>query len=72
MRLILDIYAEVAEGLMAMPVIKGMKSKAEKFAGALQSFSMEAMMQNGLALQAGTSHDLGMSSGPMTMTERPE
>jgi prolyl-tRNA synthetase len=62
-RLILDIYAEVAEDLMAMPVIKGLKSKAEKFAGALQSFSIEAMMQNGLALQAGTSHDLGQNFG---------
>ncbi len=60
---ILDIYAEVAEGLMAVPVIKGVKTKAEKFAGALQSFSMEAMMQNGLALQAGTSHDLGQNFG---------
>jgi prolyl-tRNA synthetase len=60
---ILDIYAEVAEDLMAMPVIKGIKTKAEKFAGALQSFSMEAMMQNGLALQAGTSHDLGQNFG---------
>jgi prolyl-tRNA synthetase len=60
---ILDIYAEVAEDLMAMPVIKGVKTKAEKFAGALQSFSIEAMMQNGLALQAGTSHDLGQNCG---------
>jgi prolyl-tRNA synthetase len=60
---ILDIYAEVAEDVMAMPVIKGIKSKAEKFAGALKSYSIEAMMQNGLALQAGTSHDLGQNFG---------
>jgi prolyl-tRNA synthetase len=60
---ILDIYAEVAEDLMAMPVIKGMKTSTEKFAGALRSFSIEAMMQNGLALQAGTSHDLGQNFG---------
>jgi prolyl-tRNA synthetase len=60
---ILDIYADVAENLMAMPVIKGVKTTAEKFAGALKSFSMEAMMQNGLALQAGTSHDLGQNFG---------
>jgi prolyl-tRNA synthetase len=60
---ILDIYAEVAEDLMAMPVIKGVKTSAEKFAGALESFSIEAMMQNGLALQAGTSHDLGQNFG---------
>jgi prolyl-tRNA synthetase len=60
---ILDIYAEVAEDIMAMPVIKGVKSKAEKFAGALRSYSIEGMMQNGLALQAGTSHDLGQNFG---------
>ncbi len=60
---ILDVYAEVAEDVMAMPVIKGAKSRAEKFAGALKSFSIEAMMQNGLALQAGTSHDLGQNFG---------
>jgi prolyl-tRNA synthetase len=60
---ILDLYAEVAQDIMAMPVIKGVKTRAEKFAGALRSFSIEAMMQNGLALQAGTSHDLGQNFG---------
>jgi prolyl-tRNA synthetase len=60
---ILDIYADVAESVMAMPVIKGVKTRAEKFAGALRSYSIEAMMQNGLALQAGTSHDLGQNFG---------
>jgi prolyl-tRNA synthetase len=60
---ILRIYAEVAEDVMAMPVIQGVKTKAEKFAGALRSYSIEAMMQNGLALQAGTSHDLGQNFG---------
>jgi prolyl-tRNA synthetase len=60
---ILDIYAEVAEEVMAMPVIKGVKTRAEKFAGALKSFSIEAMMQNGMALQAATSHDLGQNFG---------
>src|ERR1700726_157684 len=60
---ILDIYAEVAEDVMAMPVIKGMKTQSEKFAGAVRSYSIEAMMQNGLALQAGTSHDLGQNFG---------
>jgi prolyl-tRNA synthetase len=59
----LDVYAEVAEDVMAVPVIKGMKTRAEKFAGALRSYSIEAMMQNGLALQAGTSHDLGQNFG---------
>lgn len=60
---ILDIYAEVAESVMAMPVIKGVKTRAEKFAGANRSYSIEAMMQNGYALQAGTSHDLGQNFG---------
>jgi prolyl-tRNA synthetase len=59
----LDVYAEVAEDVMAMPVIKGVKTQAEKFAGALQSYCIEAMMQNGFALQAGTSHDLGQNFG---------
>ncbi|MFZ0285914.1 MAG: His/Gly/Thr/Pro-type tRNA ligase C-terminal domain-containing protein, partial [Terriglobales bacterium] len=59
----LDVYAEVAEDVMAMPVIRGAKTQAEKFAGALRSYSIEAMMQNGLALQAGTSHDLGQNFG---------
>ena len=60
---ILDIYAEVAETVMAMPVIKGVKTHSEKFAGALRSYAIEGMMQNGLALQAGTSHDLGQNFG---------
>jgi len=60
---ILDLYAKVAEDVMAMPVIKGRKTQTEKFAGALRSYSIEAMMQNGLALQAGTSHDLGQNFG---------
>src|SRR5450755_3871586 len=59
----LGVYAEVAEDIMAMPVIKGVKSRAEKFAGGLRSYSIEAMMQSGLALQAGTSHDLGQNFG---------
>jgi prolyl-tRNA synthetase len=59
----LDVYADVAENVMAMPVIKGLKTHSEKFAGALHSYSIEAMMQNGFALQAGTSHDLGQNFG---------
>ena len=59
----LDVYAEFAEDMMAMPVIKGRKTQAEKFAGAVHSYAIEAMMQNGLALQAGTSHDLGQNFG---------
>jgi prolyl-tRNA synthetase len=59
----LDVYAEFAEEWMAMPVIKGVKTESEKFAGAEKSYCIEAMMQNGLALQAGTSHDLGQNFG---------
>src|SRR6202163_2121667 len=59
----LDVYADVSENVMAVPVIKGLKTKSEKFAGALSSYSIEAMMQNGLALQSGTSHDLGQNFG---------
>src|SRR5271165_4452394 len=59
----LDVYADVAEDVMAMPVIKGKKTRAEKFAGAVSTFGIEGMMQNGLALQAGTSHDLGQNFG---------
>jgi len=57
----LEVYADVAENVMAVPVIKGLKTQSEKFAGAVSSYSIEAMMQNGLALQAGTSHDLGQN-----------
>ncbi|HTP85343.1 MAG TPA: proline--tRNA ligase [Bryobacteraceae bacterium] len=59
----LDVYADVAENVAAIPVIKGVKTRAEKFAGALRTYSIEAMMQNGLALQSGTSHDLGQNFG---------
>ena len=59
----LHVYGEVAEDIMAMPVIRGVKTRSEKFAGADRSFCIEAMMQNGLALQAGTSHELGQNFG---------
>lgn len=59
----LKVYAEFAEDHMAMPVIMGKKSDSEKFAGAAASFSIEAMMQDGRALQAGTSHDLAQNFG---------
>ncbi len=62
-RRMLDVYAIFAEEWMAMPVIRGVKTQSEKFAGALQSFCIEAMMQDGKALQAGTSHDLGQNFG---------
>src|SRR5690349_2621813 len=60
---ILALYADVVENVMAVPVIQGLKTQSEKFAGAVQTYSIEAMMQNGLALQAGTSHDLGQNFG---------
>ncbi len=56
-----DVYAEFAEDFMAMPVIKGVKSESERFAGALETFCIEALMQDGKALQAGTSHFLGQN-----------
>ena len=55
----LDVYREVAETEMALPVLCGRKSDKEKFAGAQATYSMEAMMQDGKALQAGTSHNFG-------------
>jgi prolyl-tRNA synthetase len=59
--LILDVYAKFAEEYMAMPVIKGMKTENERFAGADETFCIEALMQDGKALQAGTSHFLGQN-----------
>ncbi len=60
-RLILDLYANFAEQYMAMPVIKGEKSAGERFPGAVTTLSIEAMMQDRKALQAGTSHFLGQN-----------
>ena len=60
-RLILDIYKTFVEDFLAIPVIAGKKSDAEKFAGALHTYSIEAMMQDKKALQAGTSHNLGQN-----------
>lgn len=57
----LDVYAEFAEKWMALPVIKGKKTANERFAGALDTYCIEAMMQDGKALQAGTSHFLGQN-----------
>ncbi|MGB8376232.1 MAG: proline--tRNA ligase [Salegentibacter sp.] len=56
-----DIYARFAEEFMAMPVIKGAKTENERFAGAVETFCIEALMQDGKALQAGTSHFLGQN-----------
>jgi len=56
-----NIYAKFAEGFMAMPVIIGTKTESERFAGAIDTYSIEALMQDGRALQAGTSHFLGQN-----------
>ena len=57
----IDVYADFAQDFMAMPVIKGVKSENERFAGALETYCIEALMQDGKALQAGTSHFLGQN-----------
>ncbi len=56
-----EVYADFAENFMAMPVIKGVKSESERFAGADDTYTIEALMQDGKALQAGTSHFLGQN-----------
>ena len=55
------VYADFAENFMAMPVVKGIKTESERFAGALDTYTIEALMQDGKALQAGTSHFLGQN-----------
>ena len=60
-RKMLEVYADFAERFMAVPVIKGVKSANERFAGALDTYCIEALMQDGKALQAGTSHFLGQN-----------
>jgi len=57
----LDVYADFAENWMAVPVVKGKKTETERFAGALETYCIEALMQDGKALQAGTSHFLGQN-----------
>ncbi|UNY99067.1 proline--tRNA ligase [Zhouia spongiae] len=57
----MDVYAEFAERFMAVPVIKGLKTESERFAGAVETYCIEALMQDGKALQAGTSHFLGQN-----------
>ncbi len=60
-RQMLDVYAEFAESFMALPVVKGVKTANERFAGAEDTYCIEALMQDGKALQAGTSHFLGQN-----------
>jgi prolyl-tRNA synthetase len=58
---ILNVYSDFAENFMAIPVIKGLKTENERFAGALDTYTIEALMQDGKALQSGTSHFLGQN-----------
>ncbi len=60
-RQMLDVYADFAENIMAVPVIKGVKSENERFAGAIDTYCIEGIMQDGKALQMGTSHFLGQN-----------
>lgn len=60
-RLMLDVYTDFVESVLAIPVYRGQKTPLEKFAGAVSTFSIEAMMKDGKALQAGTSHYLGQN-----------
>ena len=62
-QLMLKVYAKFAEEWMAVPVVQGVKSETERFAGALDTYTIEAMMQDGKALQSGTSHFLGQNFG---------
>ncbi len=62
-KLMLKVYADFAEKYMAVPVVQGVKSETERFAGALDTYTIEAMMQDGKALQSGTSHFLGQNFG---------
>ena len=62
-RQMLDVYADFAKDVMAIPVVRGVKSATERFAGALDTYTIEAMMQDGKALQSGTSHFLGQNFG---------
>ncbi len=57
----LEVYADFAENYMGMPVVKGVKTESERFAGAVETYCIESMMQDGKALQAGTSHFLGQN-----------
>src|SRR5262249_37091021 len=62
-RRMLDVYRDFSEEIVAMPGIQGVKTANERFAGAVETYCIEAMMQDGKALQAGTSHDLGQNFG---------
>jgi prolyl-tRNA synthetase len=63
----LEVYKTFAEEFMAMPVITGVKTESERFAGAVDTYCIEALMQDGKALQAGTSHFLGQNFAKLLM-----
>lgn len=63
----LHVYGDFAEKYMAVPVIKGVKSANERFAGALDTYTIEGLMQDGKALQCGTSHFLGQNFAKASM-----
>ena len=60
-KIMLDVYKDMCKNLLAMPLLSGKKSEHEKFAGALETYGIEAVMPNGVCLQAGTSHNLGQN-----------
>ena len=62
-KLMLEVYADFAKDILAIPMVRGVKSETERFAGALDTYTVEAMMQDGKALQSGTSHFLGQNFG---------
>ena len=62
-KMMLKVYADFVENFMAVPVVQGVKSETERFAGALDTYTIEAMMQDGKALQSGTNHFLGQNFG---------
>lgn len=62
-KMMLKVYADFVQGYMGVPVVQGVKSETERFAGALDTYTIEAMMQDGKALQSGTSHFLGQNFG---------
>ncbi|MEU6859713.1 proline--tRNA ligase [Glycomyces sp. NPDC046736] len=61
LRILHDVYADFMENVLALPVLRGIKTEAERFAGALNTFAVEALMRDGKALQMGTSHELGQN-----------
>ena len=66
-----DVYADTIENVLAIPVLRGRKSKSERFPGAVETYTLEALMRDGKALQAATSHYLGRGFGGRTTFATP-